>query len=119
MERDFTYIDDLVEAIWRLIDIPPVLGSGDPSTSPAAPYRIVNIGRGETVNLLDFIDTVEQKLGKKAIRNYVEMQKGDAPRTLADSDLLARLTGYRPSTGVAEGVSALVDWYRDYRAKQC
>ena len=118
MERDFTYIDDLVEAIRRLIDAPPALGSGDPATSPVAPYRIVNIGRGEPVNLLDFIETVEQKLGKKAVRNYVDMQKGDAPRTLADSGLLMRLTGYRPSTSVADGVSALVDWYRDYHAKR-
>ena len=118
MERDFTYIDDLVEAIRRLIDVPPALGSGDPATSPVAPYRIVNIGRGEPVNLLDFIETVEQKLGKKAVRNYVDMQKGDAPRTLADSGLLMRLTGYRPSTSVADGVSALVDWYRDYHAKR-
>lgn len=118
MERDFTYIDDLVEAIRRLIDVPPALGSKDPATSPAAPYRIVNIGRGEPVNLLDFIETIEQKLGKKAIRNYIEMQKGDVRRTAADSALLTRLTGYRPSTSVDAGVAALVDWYRDYHAKR-
>ncbi|MGA8172002.1 MAG: NAD-dependent epimerase/dehydratase family protein [Methylocystis sp.] len=117
MERDFTYIDDLVEAIQRLMDVPPGLESKDPSDSPVAPYRVVNIGRGQTVNLLDFIETVERTLGKKAIRNYVDAQKGDPARTLADSELLARLTGYRPSTSVEAGVAALVDWYRDYRAK--
>ncbi len=116
MARDFTFIDDLVEAIRRLIDVPPAMGDGEPSTSPVAPYRVVNIGRGETVDLLDFIDTIERKLGKKAVRNYVEMQKGDAARTLADSDVLARLTGYRPATGVEEGVTALVEWYREYHA---
>ncbi len=121
MERDFTYVDDLVEAIIRLIDRPPTLSSqgeaieGD-TLSPVAPYRIVNIGRGEPVRLLDFIDAIERKLGKTAIRNYLDMQPGDMRRTFADASLLERLTGYRPSTSITEGVSHLVDWYRDYRA---
>ena len=121
MERDFTYVDDLVEAIIRLIDRPPTLSSqgevidGD-TLSPVAPYRIVNIGRGEPVRLLDFIDAIERKLGKTAIRNYLDMQPGDMRRTFADASLLERLTGYRPSTSIATGISHLVDWYRDYRA---
>jgi UDP-glucuronate 4-epimerase len=118
MARDFTYIDDLIEAIVRLIDIAPAFASNEPAASPVAPFRIVNIGRGEPVNLLDFIEVVEQRLGKKAIRNYLDMQKGDVPQTYADSDLLERLTGYRPSTSVTEGVGAFVDWYRAYRAER-
>ncbi len=116
LSRDFTYIDDLVEGVARLIDCIPQQGAGDDSVSPAAPYRVVNIGRGEPVRLLDFIDTIERVLGKKAQRNYVGMQKGDVPRTFASAALLERLTGYRPHTPLDEGVRALVDWYRDYRA---
>jgi UDP-glucuronate 4-epimerase len=116
MLRDFTYIDDLVEAVARLMDCVPERDSGDESVSPQAPYRIVNIGRGAPVPLLDFIDALEQALGKKAVRNYLDMQKGDVPRTFASADLLERLTGYRPRTSVEEGVKALVAWYRDYRA---
>jgi UDP-glucuronate 4-epimerase len=116
MRRDFTYIDDLVEAIVRLIECVPHPAdpetSDEPALSPVAPFRIVNIGRGEPVNLLDFIEEIEAKLGKRAIRNYLPMQKGDVPVTFADCHLLERLTGYRPSTGVREGVDALVDWYR-------
>lgn len=117
MLRDFTYIDDLVEAVARLMDCVPERDSGDESVSPQAPYRIVNIGRGAPVPLLDFIDALEQALGKKAVRNYLDMQKGDVPRTFASADLLERLTGYRPRTSVEEGVKALVAWYRDYRAR--
>ncbi|WP_330083817.1 NAD-dependent epimerase/dehydratase family protein [Methylocystis iwaonis] len=117
MSRDFTYIDDLVEAIARLTDCVPERCSGDDSVSPQAPYRIVNIGRGAPAPLLDFIDTLEKAAGKKAIRNYLDMQKGDVPRTFASADLLERLTGYRPQTSVEEGVKALVEWYREYREK--
>ena len=116
MSRDFTYIDDLVEAIHRLIDCAPQIDANDPSVSPIAPHRVVNIGRGEPAPLLDFIDMIEKALGKKAIRNYLPMQKGDVPRTFANTDLLERLTGYRPQTSIDDGVRALVDWYRDYRA---
>jgi UDP-glucuronate 4-epimerase len=117
MSRDFTYVEDLVEAVARLMDCVPERGSGDDSVSPQAPYRIVNIGRGAPAPLLDFIDTLEKAAGKKAIRNYLEMQKGDVPRTFASADLLERLTGYRPQTSVEEGVKALVEWYREYREK--
>lgn len=117
MSRDFTYVEDLVEAVVRLMDCVPQRDSGDPSVSPVAPYRIVNIGAGAPVALLDFIDTLETALGKKAIRNYLDMQKGDVPRTFASADLLEKLTGYRPRTPIETGVPALVAWYRDYRAK--
>ncbi len=117
MSRDFTYVDDLVEAVVRLIDCVPQRDAGDPSVSPVAPWRVVNIGGGAPVKLLDFIDTLERVVGKKAIRNYLDMQKGDVPRTFASADLLEKITGYRPQTPVEAGVTALVDWYRDYRAK--
>lgn len=116
MSRDFTYVDDLVEAVVRLIDCVPARDSGDDSVSPVAPFRVVNIGRGAPVQLLDFIDTLEKTLGRKAKRNYLDMQPGDVPRTFASADLLERLTGYRPQTSLDEGVKALVEWYREYRA---
>jgi UDP-glucuronate 4-epimerase len=117
MKRDFTYIDDLVECIVRLIDCVPQPGEGatdEPALSPIAPFRIVNIGRGEPVDLLDFIKEIERKLGKRALRNYLPMQKGDLPVTFANCDLLKRLTGYRPQTSTRDGIAALVDWYRAY-----
>ncbi|HMK88383.1 MAG TPA: NAD-dependent epimerase/dehydratase family protein [Methylocystis sp.] len=112
MARDFTFVDDLVEGILRLIELPPAPGSD--GASPDAPFRVVNIGRGEMINLLDFIATIEEKLGKTAIRNYLPMQQGDVPQTFANCDLLERLTGYRPGTSVGDGIAALVAWYRDY-----
>ena len=114
MSRDFTFIDDLVEAIVRLADVPPAVGdaSDDPAMAPGAPFRIVNIGRGQPVPLLEFVEAIELALGKKAERNLMPMQKGDVPRTFADCTLLEELTGYRPATGVSAGVAALVDWYR-------
>jgi len=120
MKRDFTYIDDLIESIVRLIDAPPVPGRPAEgvadSLSPAAPYRVVNIGGGQPVGLLSFIETIEKELGKPAIRNMLPMQKGDVRETVASADLLEALTGYRPATSVEEGVRAFVAWYRDYYA---
>jgi UDP-glucuronate 4-epimerase len=115
MERDFTYVTDLVEAVVRLIDcVPHGPGTGDSSLSPVAPFRVINIGRGEPINLLDFIDAIERKIGKKSKRNYLDMQLGDVPLTFADCSLLERLTGYKPRTTVEHGVSEFVDWYRSY-----
>jgi UDP-glucuronate 4-epimerase len=119
MERDFTYIDDLIEATYRLAQLaPPLPGTAaakdDPSLSPAAPYRIVNIGGGHPESLMAFIDEIERAVGKASRRNYMEMQPGDVPRTVASADVLERLTGFRPSTPIAAGVRAFVDWYRDY-----
>ena len=117
MQRDFTYIDDIVEAIVRLVDCPP--REGKPvaeldSLSPVAPYRVVNIGGGQPVGLLDFIDAVEASLGLPVQRKMTQMQKGDVPVTFAAPELLEKLTGYRPSTRIDAGVKAFVEWYRGY-----
>jgi UDP-glucuronate 4-epimerase len=119
MKRDFTYIDDLVEAIARLIDKPP--REGEPvgtldSLSPAAPYRVVNIGGGQPVGLMPFIDAIERALGQPIERRLLDMQKGDVPATWAAPDLLRALTGYAPTTHVETGVRAFVDWYRGFYA---
>ncbi|GGK34711.1 SDR family NAD(P)-dependent oxidoreductase [Salinarimonas ramus] len=117
MQRDFTYIDDLVEAIVRLIDVAPREGEpvteGD-SLSPAAPWRVVNIGGGQPVGLLPFIETIEASLGVEAKRTLLPMQKGDVVATFAKADLLEALTGYRPATPVEEGVRRFVAWYREH-----
>jgi UDP-glucuronate 4-epimerase len=116
MERDFTFIDDLVEAVRRLTDTSPEQGRpalGD-SLSPVAPWRVVNIGRGEPVKLMDLIAETERALGHKAKLNLLPMQPGDMTRTFADSSLLESLTGYRPSTPLREGVAAFCRWYDEY-----
>ena len=123
MFRDFTYVDDLVRAIRLLIDTPPALPEdratpveGD-NISPAAPYRVVNIGNSDKVRLLDFVDAIEDCLGKTAIRNYMPMQMGDVPATWADAGLLKNLTGYRPETDFRDGIAHFVRWFRDYYQK--
>ena len=117
MWRDFTYVDDLVRGIRLLIDVvpggPETAVEGD-SLSPAAPFRVVNIGNSETVRLLDFVEAIEAEVGRPAIRTYLPMQTGDVPATWADATLLQRLTGYRPQTPLREGVARFVAWYRDY-----
>jgi UDP-glucuronate 4-epimerase len=119
MERDFTYVDDLVEAVVRLSDKVPVRGGaaksvGTDSTSPVAPYRIVNIGGRQPVSLLAFIEEIERALGRPAERNYMDMQPGDVVRTEASTEFLESLIGYRPVTPVSVGVREFVRWYRDY-----
>jgi UDP-glucuronate 4-epimerase len=120
MKRDFTYVEDLVEAIRLLIDVPPVrptegesVAEGD-SLSPVAPWRVVNIGNSNAVQLTDFIQAIEDATGRKSKRNLMPMQAGDVPATWADADLLKSLTGYAPKTGVHEGVIKFVEWYREY-----
>jgi len=122
MWRDFTYVEDLVRGISLLIDTPPprvdareglAPVAGD-TLSQAAPFRVVNIGNGDSVRLLDFVEAIEAATGRTAIRNLMEMQTGDVPATWADSTLLRGLTGYAPATPVAEGVERFVAWYRDY-----
>lgn len=123
MERDFTYVADLARAIELLLPLAPpaVEGRGEVSAkdslSPVAPFRIVNIGNSHPVRLLDFIDEVEHCLGKKATRNYLPMQPGDVRATWADASLLTELTGYHPETGIREGVTRFVEWFRDYYQK--
>ena len=114
--RDFTYVDDLVRGIRGLIEAVPggaPVGPAD-SLSPVAPWRVVNIGNSSKIKLLDFVDAIEDTLGRKAIRNYLPMQPGDVPATWADATLLHDLTGSRPSTPLATGVAQFVEWYRDY-----
>jgi UDP-glucuronate 4-epimerase len=117
MERDFTYIDDLVEAIVRLVGCPPVAGAPvgvHDSLSGVAPFRVVNIGGGMPVKLMDFITEMERCLGIVSKKNFLDMQKGDVPATFASAELLESLTGYRPATPVSVGVESFVAWYRDH-----
>lgn len=119
MSRDFTYVDDLVEAVLRLMDRAPQIGApvgqaGLDSLSPVAPFRVVNIAAGQPVGLMEFVETVERAVGRPALRNMLPMQAGDVPRTYASAALLDALTGYRPATPVSVGVPAFVEWYRSY-----
>lgn len=119
MSRDFTYIDDLVSGITRLMDNPPEEGnpvSGDDFTdsiSPVAPWRTVNIAGGNPVGLMPFIEAVEAALGKIAKKNMLPMQQGDVTMTYANPNLLKALTGFSPTIDVTEGVRAFVDWYHE------
>jgi UDP-glucuronate 4-epimerase len=114
MERDWTYIDDLVEAIVRLSGCVPRVGDNTGSLSPVAPCRVVNIGGGHPVSLLQFIEEIEEALGRKAERNFMEMQLGEVTRSEASTALLESLTGYRPSTPTSVGIGEFVRWYRQY-----
>ena len=119
MLRDFTYVDDVVEGVARVLAKPPAPDpdwSGDdpdPGTS-RAPYRLYNIGNDQPVELLRYIAVLERCLGKRARMKLLPMQPGDVPATRADVSDLARDFGYRPRTSVEEGVARFVDWYRDY-----
>jgi UDP-glucuronate 4-epimerase len=116
--RDFTYVEDLVEAIVRLIPLAPVKGAPVgpmDSLSPVAPWRVVNIGRGEPVRLTDLIAAIETSLGKTAERRQMAMQPGDVPLTFAGAELLQALTGYRPSMPLNEGAAAFCAWLRAYQ----
>ena len=110
MVRDFTYVDDVVEAVVRVMAIPPSAGDGEAGGS-GAPYRILNVGNGRPVELLDYIRTLETCLGRKAQMQLLPMQPGDVESTLADVSRLERAIGYRPVTTVDEGVRRFVDWY--------
>lgn len=118
LQRDFTYIDDIVEGTLRLCEqVPPrqyrQISPAD-TKSRTAPYRIVNVGGGQPTELLEFIDEIERALGMKARRNYLELQPGDVLRTDASTELLETLTGFRPATPIAIGIGRFVKWYRDY-----
>ena len=117
MKRDFTYIDDLVEAIWRLAEARPKIGApvGDfDSLSDVAPHRVVNIGKSQTDTLGAFIEEIEKALDVTATKNMMAMQPGDVPATWSDTTLLQALTGYAPETPLSSGIPAFVSWYRDY-----
>ncbi len=108
MVRDFTYVDDVVEAVVRVMAAPP---SGGDFEGSDAPYRIFNVGNGRPVELLDYIKTLEACIGRKAEMQLLPMQQGDVAATLADVSRLERAVGYRPTTPVEEGVRRFVDWY--------
>ena len=117
--RDFTYIDDIVEGIIRVLDHVaepnPDWSSDTPdSATSRAPYRLYNIGSHRPIELMRYIDVLEQCLGRKAIKNLLPMQPGDVPDTYADVDALIRDVGYRPDTPIEEGVARFVAWYRDH-----
>ncbi|WP_457661925.1 NAD-dependent epimerase [Sinorhizobium medicae] len=125
MSRDFTYIDDLVESIVRLSHIAPAEENrvapekATDTLSRHAPFRVVNTGGGQPVELMTFVETVEKAVGRPAIYNMLPMQQGDVPRTFASPDLLEALTGFKPSVSVEEGVARFVEWYeQNYRRAQ-
>ncbi|MCK0470091.1 NAD-dependent epimerase [Alkalihalobacillus sp. APA_J-10(15)] len=119
MMRDFTYIDDIVDGIVRLLDKPP---KADPNwnreepnaSSSYAPYKVYNIGNNQPVKLMDFIETLEKHLGIEAKKEFLPMQPGDVKATYADIDELQNDTGFKPSTTIDEGLKKFVEWYKDY-----
>jgi UDP-glucuronate 4-epimerase len=119
MRRDFTYIDDIVEGIVRIMERAPEPNpdwngdAPDPGTS-YAPYRVYNIGNNQPVELMRYIEVLEECLGKKAEKDFMPLQMGDVPATYADIDDLARDFGFHPRTSVEEGISRFVRWYREY-----
>lgn len=119
MQRDFTYVDDIIEGIVRVmkrIPDPNLLWSGekpDPGTS-YAPYKVYNIGNNNPVELMTFIETIEKCLGKKATKNLLPLQDGDVPATYADVDDLMQDVGFKPQTSIEDGVARFIDWYRSY-----
>lgn len=119
MRRDFTYIDDIIEGVVRVIDQPAQPNpewSGDnpdPGTS-AAPYRVYNIGNNNPVELMYLIETLEKSLGKVAVKNFMPIQPGDVPATWADVDALSNDVGFRPATSIEDGVERFVEWYKGY-----
>ncbi|WP_256741053.1 NAD-dependent epimerase/dehydratase family protein, partial [Cronobacter sakazakii] len=119
MRRDFTYIDDIAEAIVRLQDVIPqadpqwTVENGSPATS-SAPYRVYNIGNSSPVALMDYISALEKALGKEAQKNMLPMQPGDVLETSADTSALYEVIGFKPQTSVEEGVKRFVTWYKAF-----
>lgn len=119
MQRDFTYIDDIVEGIIRVLDSPaqpaPAFDAlkPDPSCSDS-PYRVFNIGNSSPVQLMTYIETLEENLGRQAVKNFLPLQQGDVPASDADTSQLRSATGFAPSTPVREGIRRFVEWYRSY-----
>ena len=119
MQRDFTYIDDIVEGVIRVCDRPPAANPAfdkqqpDPATS-WAPYRVFNIGNHQPVELMTYVATLESALGKTAQKNFLPLQDGDVPATYADTSALQAATGFAPATSVEQGIARFVDWYRGY-----
>ena len=119
MQRDFTYIDDIVEGVIRVCDRPaepdPSFDTASPNPAVSnAPYRVFNIGNHQPVPLMDFIACIERAIGKPAKKNFLPLQDGDVPATSADVSALAEWTGFSPNTSVEHGIAEFVRWYRDY-----
>jgi len=119
MQRDFTYIDDIVEGVVRVMDRAPepnpVFDTAHPDPARSwAPYQVLNIGNHGPAGLLDYLDALEEALGRKATRNYLPMQPGDVPATFADTTLLTEWTGHKPGTPIRLGIQRFVDWYRQW-----
>jgi UDP-glucuronate 4-epimerase len=121
MRRDFTYVDDVVEAVVRLVPRPPAPNpawSGnapDPATSQA-PWHVYNIGNSSPVEVTEVVRLIEEAVGKPAVRELLPMQPGDVPETYADVADLERAVGFRPKMSIAEGVRRFIDWFRIYHA---
>lgn len=111
MRRDFTYIDDIVKGVVKVMEKPPVPADSLAEGGTSAPYSLYNIGNNQPVELIHFIEVLEDKLGKKAVKNMLPMQPGDVPETFADIDSLVHDTGFTPSTSIDEGVESFVRWY--------
>ena len=115
MMRDFTYVEDLVQGVCRLIDaVPTETAVAGDSLSPVAPWRVVNIGNGAPVQLMDFVLAIEKATGREAQKTFLPMQPGDVPATWADASLCEALIGPLPRTDIQDGVQRFVDWYREY-----
>ena len=121
MQRDFTYIDDIIEGVVRVMASLPKADPAwrgdkpDPGTS-YAPYKLYNIGNNNPVELLEFIEEIEKALGREAQKEFLDLQPGDVPATYADVDDLMQDVGFKPATAIATGIRRFVDWYRDYYA---
>lgn len=117
MQRDFTYIDDIVEGIIRIQDKVPLANNkwnGSDASESSAPYKIFNIGNNQPVKLMTFIEAIEKALGKEAVKQYLPMQDGDVPATYADINDLHQAVGFKPSTPIETGVQQFVDWFKSY-----
>ncbi len=121
MFRDYTYVDDIVDGLCKLINKAPsnkdIKKFKNDSLSPVAPFRILNIGNTKKISLINFINTLEKELKKKSKKNYLPMQKGDVHSTLSDSTLLKKISGYQPKTDYKVGIKKFVKWYLDYYNK--
>ncbi|MBI3233573.1 MAG: NAD-dependent epimerase/dehydratase family protein, partial [Bacteroidetes bacterium] len=121
MYRDFTYVEDIAESIYKLLDIIPAIKNIDtdklPSSESSAPYKIYNIGNNNPVKLVDFIDEMESALGTEAVRNMKPIQPGDVVKTYADSSSLYSAINFRPSTTLHDGIAEFAYWYKGYHDK--
>jgi UDP-glucuronate 4-epimerase len=122
MQRDFTYVDDVVESIVRLADLPAQpdqtwTGHEPRPATSSAPWRVYNIGNNSPVQVEYVVDLLEKHLGRRAIREYVDMQPGDVPATFADVAALTVATGFQPATSIEDGVARFATWYLEYHGK--